>query len=50
MLQADELARWEESKKWQKTVDKMKSKLREKDTEIERLLRGNELMKNALDR
>ncbi|KDR21646.1 Centrosomal protein of 290 kDa [Zootermopsis nevadensis] len=34
---AEEVARWDERKRWQQTVDKQKQKLKEKTTEIERL-------------
>ena len=44
------VARWEESKKWQKTVDKLKAKLKEKEQELERLNKSHELTKNALER
>ncbi len=44
------VAKWEESKKWQKMVDRLKGRLREREGEIDRLTRNGELTKNALDR
>ncbi|KAL3881749.1 hypothetical protein ACJMK2_028144 [Sinanodonta woodiana] len=46
----EELLKWEESKKWQKTVEKMRSKIKEKDAEIEKLQKSNQMMKDMLDR
>ncbi|XP_070190390.1 centrosomal protein of 290 kDa-like [Littorina saxatilis] len=46
----EEALRWEESKKWQRTIDKMKSKIKEKDDEIEKLSRTVERLKATLDR
>ncbi|PSN58155.1 hypothetical protein C0J52_01000 [Blattella germanica] len=34
---AEEVARWDERKKWQQTVEKLKQKLKEKSNEMERL-------------
>ncbi|XP_059169831.1 centrosomal protein of 290 kDa-like [Physella acuta] len=33
----EDTIRWEESKKWQRTIEKMKMKIKEKDAEIEKL-------------
>ncbi|WAR07060.1 CE290-like protein [Mya arenaria] len=38
---SDDLIRWEEGKKWQKTVEKMRGKIKERDTEKEQLERRN---------
>ncbi|KAK7503000.1 hypothetical protein BaRGS_00005626, partial [Batillaria attramentaria] len=46
----EEALRWEESKKWQRTIDKMKNKIKEKDEEIEKLSRAVERLKATLDR
>lgn len=46
----DDLLKWEESKKWQKTVDKMKSKIKEKEMEIGKLEKGNKTLKDQTDR
>ncbi|KAL8608881.1 hypothetical protein ACOMHN_056045 [Nucella lapillus] len=46
----EEALRWEEGKKWQRTIDKMKSKIKEKDEEIEKLSRTVERLKATLDR
>ena len=46
----EEALRWEESKKWQRTIDKMKSKIKEKDEEIEKLARTAERLKATLER
>jgi len=44
------VARWEESKKWQQMVDRLKGRLREKEAEIERITKSHELAKHALER
>ena len=49
-MQMEEALRWEEGKKWQRTIDKMKSKIKEKDEEIEKLARTVERLKATLDR
>ena len=46
----EQALRWEESKKWQRTIEKMKSKLREKDEEIEKLEQTVKRLKATLDR
>ncbi|PVD27873.1 hypothetical protein C0Q70_10448 [Pomacea canaliculata] len=46
----EEALRWEEGKKWQRTIDKMKSKIKEKDDEIEKLSHSLERMKVTLER
>ncbi|XP_071477104.1 centrosomal protein of 290 kDa-like [Diadema antillarum] len=45
-----EVARWEESKKWEKKVESLKAKLKERDREIEQLQKSNKMMKEALNR
>eukprot|EP00057_Strongylocentrotus_purpuratus_P025576 XP_011680050.1 PREDICTED: centrosomal protein of 290 kDa [Strongylocentrotus purpuratus] len=47
---AVEVAKWEESKRWEKKVESLKAKLREKDKEIEQLQKNNKMMKEALNR
>lgn len=42
--------RWEESKKWQKTVEKMRSKIKERDAEIDKLQKSNKMLKDLVDR
>ena len=42
--------RWDESKKWQKMVDRLKGRIKDKDQEIEKLSKSNELLKNGLER
>lgn len=42
--------KWEESKKWQKTVEKMRSKIKERDAEIDRLQKNNKMMKEMVER
>jgi hypothetical protein len=44
------MVKWEESKKWQKTVEKMKLRLKDKEEENERILRANKIFKDQLDR
>lgn len=50
LVQLEEALRWEEGKKWQRTIDKMKSKIKEKDDEIEKLSHSLERMKVTLER
>ncbi|XP_072045515.1 centrosomal protein of 290 kDa-like [Amphiura filiformis] len=47
---AIEVARWEESKKWEKKVESLKNKLKDKDKEIEQLQKTNKMLKDALNR
>ena len=47
---SEELIKWEESKKWQKTVEKMRTKIKERDGEIEKLQRSNKMLKDMVDR
>ncbi|XP_063969717.1 centrosomal protein of 290 kDa-like [Lytechinus pictus] len=47
---AVEVAKWEESKKWEKRLESLKAKLREKDKEIEQLQKSNKMMKETLSR
>ena len=42
--------RWDESKKWQKMNDRLKGRVKDKEQEIEKLSRANELLKNGLER
>ena len=42
--------RWEEGKKWQKKVEVLRNKLKEKNDEVERMEKANTLMKDALTR
>jgi centrosomal protein CEP290 len=44
------VGKWEEGKKWQKKVETLQTRLKEKDAELERLTKANESMKHALDR
>ena len=44
------MVRWEESKKWQKMVDRLKARIKEKDQELEKLHKSLEMTKNVLDR
>ena len=46
----EELVRWEEGKKWQKKVEVLRNKLKEKNEEVERMEKANTLMKDALTR
>ena len=46
----DAVARWEESKKWQKMVDRLKSRVNEKDQELEKLHKAHDMTKNILER
>ncbi|XP_071137463.1 centrosomal protein of 290 kDa-like isoform X1 [Mytilus edulis] len=46
----DEMIKWEESKKWQKTVEKMKLRLKDKEEENERILKANKVFKDQFDR
>ncbi len=46
----DAVARWEESKKWQKMVDRLKSRIADKDQELEKLHKTLEMTKNVLER
>nr|XP_006816174.1 PREDICTED: centrosomal protein of 290 kDa-like [Saccoglossus kowalevskii] len=47
---AVEVAKWEESKKWEKRVESLRSRIKEKDKEIEQLQKQNQMMKDALSR
>ena len=44
------VANWAEKKKWEKKVELLKNRTKEKDAEVEKLTRANEMLKNALDR
>ena len=44
------MTRWEESKKWQKMVERLKARVKDKDQELEKIHRSFELTKNALER
>ena len=47
---SEELLKWEESKKWQKTVEKMRTKIKERDSEIDKLQKSNKMLKDMVDR
>ncbi|XP_077999910.1 centrosomal protein of 290 kDa-like [Glandiceps talaboti] len=47
---AVEVAKWEESKKWEKKVESLKTRLKDRDKENERLQKQNQMMKDALGR
>lgn len=47
---AEELARWEEKKKWQKTVERLKGKLEEKEKEVESQQRALVTLKELLSK
>jgi len=44
------IGKWEEGKKWQKRVETLRAQCRDKDAEIEKLKKNNEMLKRALDR
>jgi len=44
------IGKWEEGKKWQKRVDTLRAQCRDKDAEIEKLKKNNEMLKRAVDR
>ena len=46
----EEVVRWEESKKWQKKVDMLKTKLKEKSEECERLTKTNNMIREQFAR
>lgn len=45
-----EVQRWEENKKWQKKLDAVKMKLKEKTEEVERLEKSNNMSKEIIKR
>ncbi|XP_033101363.1 centrosomal protein of 290 kDa-like isoform X2 [Anneissia japonica] len=45
-----EVARWEEKKKWEKRVEALQNKLKEKEKDTEKLKKNNEMLKEALNR
>ena len=47
---AEEVARWDEKKRCQQTIDQLNSKLKEKDVEIEVLKNKNESFRNMVHR
>ena len=47
---SEEMLKWEEGKKWQKTVEKMKSKIKDRDMEIDRLQKANKMLKDLVER
>lgn len=47
---AEEVARWDEKKRCQQTIDQLNSKLKEKDVEIEVLKNKNESFRNMIHR
>ena len=44
------IGKWEEGKKWQKRVETLKTQCRDKDVEIEKLKKNNEMLRHAVDR
>jgi len=48
--QNDVVVKWGENKIWEKKVEFLKTRVREKDIEIEKLIGSNEILKNSLDR
>lgn len=44
------IGKWEEGKKWQKRVETLKTQCRDKDIEIEKLKKNNEMLRHAVDR
>jgi len=44
------MSKWEEGKKLQKRVETLKAQCRDKDVEIEKLEKNNELLRHAVDR
>ena len=44
------MIRWEEGKKWQKKVENLKVKLKDKIEEVEKLENSNRLLKEAVQR
>ena len=47
---AEEVARWEERKKWQKKVDEMKRKLKEADEEVSKIAKQNDSLRETVSR
>ncbi|XP_071826754.1 centrosomal protein of 290 kDa-like isoform X2 [Apostichopus japonicus] len=50
MQSAVEVARWEESKKWEKKLENMRSKIKDKDKEIDQLQKSYKMMKDIHER
>jgi len=44
------IGKWEEGKKWQKRVETLKTQCRDKDVEIEKLKKNNDMLRHAVDR
>lgn len=44
------IGKWEEGKKWQKRVETLKAQCRDKDAEIEKLKKNNDMLRHAVDR
>ena len=44
------IGKWEEGKKWQKRVETLRVQCRDKDAEIEKLKKNNEMLRRAADR
>ena len=44
------IGKWTEGKKWQKKVETLKVQCRDKDIEIEKLKKNNEMLRHAVDR
>ena len=44
------VAKWEENKKWQKMVDRLKGRIKDKEQDLEKISKSYEMCKNALER
>lgn len=44
------VSKWEEGKKLQKKVETLQTRIKEKDLEVEKLVKTNDMLKHALDR
>ncbi len=44
------MIRWEENKKWQKRIETLKAKLKEKTEELEKAEKNNQMMKDIISR
>ena len=50
MRTAEDLARWDESKKWQKKVDLVKAKLSTAEEEVSKLSKANQGLRDVISR
>ncbi|XP_074654662.1 centrosomal protein of 290 kDa-like [Tubulanus polymorphus] len=48
--ESETVARWEEGKRWQKTVDRLKLRIKDKDHELEKISKQLEMARNGLER